>query len=169
MRQRFCLFLLDRHAVGGIRLWASWASFTFTHSSHQYWWNRLLFWFLLWSNLLKVCKMTKTYGRLAINLSSMLNLPPVSTGWWGSERLDEPLPLSSGGAAEEEIQRTQCSCMKIMAFMAVKCFKILRFCLENQHAWATATNNNYSSNITFNTTAAIQNHLYMSLCLSPWF
>lgn len=125
--------------------------------------------FSLWSNHLKLCKMSKTCGRLAINLSSMLNLPPVSPGWWGSQRLDDPLPLSSGGAAIEEIQRIQCRCMTIMAFMAVKCFKILRFCLENKHVWATATNTiSCSSNITFNTNAAIQNHLYMSLYLSPW-
>lgn len=51
--------------------------------------------------------MSKTCGRLPINLSSTVNLPPVSIGWRGSQRVGEPQPHSSGGTAVEipRIQR----------------------------------------------------------------
>ncbi len=72
----------------------------------------------------KISQMSKTCGRLPINLSSTVNLPPVSVSWWGSQRADEPWPHSSAGTAVK-IWRIQCCFMTIMPFRVFKCFKMI--------------------------------------------
>lgn len=127
----------QRRQIGEMKLWAllqdfilklqCWASLVLLLLStffHQYLSYQLLFLFPLWSDLLKVSQMSKTCGRLPINPSSMVNLPPVSIGWWGSQRVDEPQPHSSGGNAVE-IQRIQCGYMMMVPPKMVTFIKIV--------------------------------------------